>query len=68
MAGAPVTRSDIESKLREIRGEVEQTTEQARPMAMYAAMAAGAVVVVAVFLLGRRSGRKRTTVVEIRRV
>ena len=64
----PITRDDIESKLREIKGEVDETTEQAKPIAL----AVGVVVVVAVvglaFALGRRKGRKRSTVVEIRRV
>lgn len=64
----PITRDDIESKLREIKGEVDETTDQAKPIAL----AVGVVVVVAVvglaFALGRRKGRKRSTVVEIRRV
>lgn len=64
----PVTRRAIEDKLREIRGEVDSATESARPYALIA----GAVAVVAVlgvtYLLGRRKGKKRTTLVEIRRI
>ena len=64
----PITRGDLEAKLREIKGEVDETTEQAKPIAL----AVGVVVVVAVvglaFALGKRKGRKRSTVVEIRRV
>lgn len=63
-----ITRDDIEAKLREIRDEVEHGAEQARSYALVA----GAVVVVAVlgvgYLLGRRRGRKKTTIVEIQRV
>ena len=67
-AGKPITRADIEAKLREIKGEVETTTDTAKPYAI-AAVAALAVVVVGVaYALGRRKGRKKTTVVEIRRV
>lgn len=63
-----VSRSDIESKLREIRTQVEGTAEAARP-ALFTTGAVGLVLlVVVVFLLGRRRGRSRTTVVEIRRV
>lgn len=66
--GTPIRREDIESKLRQIRHQVEHTTEAAKPAGM--AVAAGVVVaVVAVaFLLGRRRGRKGRTVVEVRRV
>jgi hypothetical protein len=64
----PVGRSDIEAKLREIRGEVDSTATAAKP----AAMAVAGVVVVALlagaYLLGRRKGKKKSTVVEIRRV
>lgn len=67
-ADRPVTRATIEAKLREIRGEVETTTESARPYAVVAGIAAAVVVVGVAYLLGRRKGRKRTTVVEVRRV
>ena len=63
-----VDRSDIEAKLREIRGEVDTTATAAKP----AVMAVAGVAVVAVFFLayslGRRKGKKKSTVVEIRRV
>ncbi|HVM03009.1 MAG TPA: hypothetical protein VM263_10105 [Acidimicrobiales bacterium] len=67
-ADRPVTRATIEAKLREIRGEVETTTESARPYAVVAGIAAAVVVVGVAYVLGRRKGRKRTTVVEVRRV
>lgn len=64
----PVDRSDIEAKLREIRSEVDTTATTAKP----ALMAVAGVAAVAVFLLaysmGRRKGKKKSTVVEIRRV
>jgi hypothetical protein len=63
-----VTRDDIESKLREIRGEVQSAGDRAKVPALLI----GGVVVVGVvglaFLIGRRRGRKATTVVEVRRV
>jgi len=63
-----ITRGDIESKLREMQGEVKETTEAAKVPIMAIAGAVVAVVVVAAFLLGKRRGRRRSTVVEIRRV
>lgn len=63
-----ITRDDLENKFRELQGDVAETTEQARSYAI----AVAAVVVVGIaavtFVLGRRRGRKRTTVVEIRRI
>jgi len=63
-----ISRHDLEKKMRELAGEVGVAKEHA---ASYA-IAVGAVAVVAVvgiaFLLGRRRGRKRSTVVEVRRM
>ena len=63
-----VTRDDIESKLRELRGEVDTAGERAKAGATVVAAVVGAAVLVVVYLLGRRKGKKRTTIVEVRRV
>jgi hypothetical protein len=63
-----ISRADIESKLREMRGEVQETAEKARVPIMAIAGGVAAVIVVAAFLLGKRRGRRKSTVVEIRRV
>ncbi len=63
-----ITRADIESKLRDMRGEVDKTAEAAKAPLVAIAGAAVAVVVVLSFLLGKRRGRRKSTVVEIRRV
>lgn len=64
----PVSRNDIEAKLREIKGEVDDTTNTAKPYAVAAAAALAVVVIGVVYVMGKRKGRKKTTVVEIRRV
>jgi hypothetical protein len=64
----PVTRDDIEAKLREIKGEVDETADQAKPVALAVGVVAVVAVVAVAFLWGKRKGRKRSTVVEIRRV
>ena len=64
----PVTRADIEAKLQEIRGEVDTTTDEAKSYAITAGIVAVVVLIGGAYLLGRRRGRKRSTVVEIRRV
>ncbi|MDP9071031.1 MAG: hypothetical protein M3N68_07065 [Actinomycetota bacterium] len=67
-ARAPVTRADIEAKLRQIRGEVETTAAAAKPYATAAAVAVVVVVIGLTYALGRRKGKKRTTLVEIRQL
>jgi hypothetical protein len=68
MATSTITRGDIEAKLEELRGSVEPVADQAKG----AAIAVGAAVVVGLvltaYVFGRRRGRKRQTVVEIKRV
>ena len=63
-----ITRADIEAKLRQMRGEVDKTAEAAKVPILAIAGAAGAAVVVLAYLFGKRRGRKKSTVVEIRRV
>jgi LPXTG-motif cell wall-anchored protein len=63
-----VTREDIEAKLREIRGVTDTTTEVAQEAAKPALVVLGIAVVVGAFLLGRRRGRRQSTIVEVRRV
>lgn len=63
-----VTRDDIEAKLRELRGEVDSVGERARGGVVAVGAVAAIAVLATVYLLGRRKGKKRTTVVEVRRV
>lgn len=63
-----ITPEDIESKLRELRGEVTETAASAREALIAAGVLVGAAVVGLAYWLGRRRGRRSTTVVEIRRV
>jgi hypothetical protein len=64
----PISRGDIEAKLGQIRDATEVRTDQARNTGLTAAVALLVVVALAAFLLGRRRGRKRRTIVEVRRV
>ncbi|HVM10708.1 MAG TPA: hypothetical protein VM345_19765 [Acidimicrobiales bacterium] len=63
-----VSRNDIEAKLREIRGEVDSSAQAAKPAALTIVAVAAVVVIGAAYMLGRRKGRLKSTVVEIRRV
>lgn len=63
-----ITRADIEAKLRAIRDGMEPVSQQAKTGAMAAAPVVVAVLVLAAYLTGRRRGKKRRAVIEIRRI
>ena len=64
----PITRDQIEAKFRELTGEVTQEVESTRSQVITVGLAVGVVLVAAVFLIGRRAGRRRSAVVEVRRI
>jgi hypothetical protein len=66
--GAHISRDDIESKLRELRGEVDETGDNVRQYAVVAGAVVAVAVVALAFAWGKRKGKKKTTVVEVRRV
>lgn len=66
--GKPITRDDIESKLRQITGEVADVGIATKGYALAAGVVALTAMVAGVYLLGRRRGRRRSTIVEVRRV
>ncbi len=63
-----ITRDDIEAKLRELQGGVDEAADRAVSYALVAGAAVLAGVVVVAFLLGRRKGRRKETYVEVRRL
>ena len=63
-----ISREDIEAKLRALKGDVQGKVEDRKSTVMVVAGGIGVVLVIVFFLLGRRSGKRRSTVVEIRRV
>jgi hypothetical protein len=65
---AKISRDDLEAKLREMSGGVEETVDAARPKLISAAVAGVLLAVLVAYLLGRRRGRARSAVVEIRKV
>lgn len=64
----PITRDDIESGLRSIVGEVEERVETEARRRLPFVIGGGVLLLVIVFLIGRRAGRTKSTVVEIRRI
>jgi len=65
---AKISRDDLEAKLREISGGVEETVEAARPKLISTAVAGVVLAILVAYLLGRRRGRARSAVIEIRKI
>ncbi|HXA33437.1 MAG TPA: hypothetical protein VNV87_14365 [Acidimicrobiales bacterium] len=66
--GGPITRDDIEARFRELNGEVGSEVEAVRPQLLTVGAAVAVAVIAIAFLAGRRRGRKRSAVVEVRRI
>ena len=63
-----ITRDDLEAKFREIKGDVDQRAKAAKDTAMPFAIAGGLLVMFLVYVIGKRVGKKKSTIVEIRRI
>jgi hypothetical protein len=62
-----ITRDQIEAKFRELSGDVDDRAEDAKERVIGVGAIIGAAVLVGVFLWGRSRGRRKTTIVEVRR-
>jgi hypothetical protein len=65
---AGITPADIEAKFREIQGQVDVVAEDGKKRAALGGAVLGVFLLLLVYLLGRRAGKKRSTVLEIRRL
>jgi hypothetical protein len=62
----PITRADLEAKFSQLRGSTTATETQ-RNVGLTAVIITGVVIVLGAYLFGRFRGRKRRTIVEVRR-
>jgi len=63
-----ITRDDIEAKLRELRGDVDDRVDQVKVPAIGIAVGIAIFTVVFAYWMGKRRGKKRQMVLEIRRI
>ena len=63
-----ISRDDLERNFRALQDGVKGKVDDKRSTLVTVAGVGALLVVLLVFLLGRRSGKKKTTLVEIRRV
>jgi hypothetical protein len=66
--GRLITRDDLRAVYSQVVGEGEATARAQAPRALAVLGAAGLVLVTLAFMAGRRRGRGRSAVVEIRRL
>jgi hypothetical protein len=64
----PLSRDDLESSFRAFKDDLDRSAEEAVSKAMPFAIGGGILLLVLAYLIGKRVGRKKSTVVEIRRV
>jgi hypothetical protein len=63
-----ITRGDLESKFRAFQGEIQGKVDDKKQTLITVGAGLGMFLMLVFFLLGRRSGKKKTTLVEIRRI
>jgi len=63
-----ISRDDLKSSFQSFKDDLDQSADEAVAKAVPVAAIAGVIFVIIVFLIGRRVGRTKSTVVEIRRI
>jgi hypothetical protein len=66
--GRLITREDLQAAYAQVMGEGEATARAEAPRALAIAGAVGILVITLAFLAGRRRGRSKSAIVEIRRL
>lgn len=68
MAQQRITRDDLENRFRALQDDVQGKVHDKKQTMTTVAIAGGVVLLLLFFFLGKRSGKKKTTFVEIRRL
>ncbi len=68
MTEPSITPADIEAKFRSIQGEIETVSSDSKKIVQLVAVGGAIILVGVIYLLGRRAGKRKSTVVEIRRL
>jgi hypothetical protein len=66
--GRLITREDLQAAYAQVMGEGEATVRAAAPRGLAVGGAVAIVIIALAFLAGRRRGRSKSAVVEIRRL
>lgn len=63
-----ITPADIEAKFRDIQGQVDVVAEDSKKMLALVGGAAGILLMLLIYVMGRRAGKKHSSVLKIRRI
>ena len=63
-----ITPQDLENKFKALQNDIQGRVEDKKTSIVTVAAGSAAVLMFIFFLLGRRSGKRRSAIVEIRRV
>lgn len=63
-----ITPQDLEDKFKSLQDEIQGKVDEKKTSIATVAAGGGIALLIIFFLLGRRSGKKRSAIVEIRRV
>lgn len=65
---APISKDDIEAKFRQVKTDVDQVTTDKKNQIIPAVGLAAILIMLIAYLLGQRTGKKKSAVVQIRRI
>lgn len=65
---AGITPADIEAKFRDIQGQVDVVAEDGKKKLALAGGVIGVILLLVIYVLGRKAGKKQSSVLEIRRL
>jgi hypothetical protein len=68
MAQQRITRDDLETRFRQLQENVQGRVDDKKQTLVTIGVVGGIVLLLVFFMLGSRRGKKKTTIVEIRRV
>ena len=68
MAQQRITRDDLESRFRQLQDTVQGRVEDKKRTLLTGGVTAGVLLLLLFFFLGNRRGKRKTTLVEIRRI
>lgn len=66
--GEPITRDDIEARFRKVKEQVDERAEKGKRAAIPAGIGVAILILFLSYLIGKRVGKKRSSIVEIRRI